>query len=167
MEVGSRILLTVPPCFQELLPNLPSLVMDPFASHVVRSLLLLLSPSLTLSASRENSQYMVRSKKSAAWKAKQGVMKSVFVDEEGTGKENENDSEAVPPCFSQMTRRIIELFKSQISDNEVRAMAASKVACPGLQVCHPRLIRFSRADTISRCCWKLKLIRICPMNLGL
>jgi len=106
--------------------------MDPFASHVVRSLLLLLSPNLNVGTSRENSQFMVRSKKSAAWKARQGVMKSVFGDVRGKGKENK--SERVPPEFSQMARRIIEVFKSQISDNEVRAMAASKVACPGLQV---------------------------------
>ena len=110
--------------------------MDPFASHVVRSLLLLLSPNLSESASHENPQFAVRSKKSAAWKAKQGVMKSVFDtrgDVKGKGKE---ESEKVPPEFSQMARRIIEVFKSQISENEVRAMAASKVACPGLQVCN-------------------------------
>jgi nucleolar protein 9 len=111
--------------------------MDPFASHVVRSLLLLLSPNLSESPSHEkNTQFAVRSKKSAAWKAKQGVMKSVFVhDTRGDVKGKGKETEGVPPDFSQMARRIIELFKSQISENEVRAMAASKVACPGLQVC--------------------------------
>ena len=111
--------------------------MDPFASHVVRSLLLLLSPNLSDSASRENSQSAVRSKKSAAWKAKQGVMKSVFVDEvgaDGKGKGKEEESEGVSPDFPPMARRIIEVFKNQTGENEVRAMAASKVACPGLQV---------------------------------
>jgi nucleolar protein 9 len=129
--------------------------MDPFASHVVRSLLLLLSPNLSESASRENSQFIVRSKKSAAWKAKQGVMKSVFVYDTGgdvKGKGKGKESEGVPPDFSQMARRIVEVFKSQISENEVRAMAASKVACPGLQVCYFYSIYFSRADAISRCC---------------
>src|SRR5882757_2642607 len=117
--------------------------MDPFASHVVRSLLLLLSPNLSASHSRENSHFIVRSKKSAAWKAKQGVMKSVFVDEtgrDGKGKEKEKESVGVPPDFSLMARRIIEVFKSQINENEVRAMAASKVACPGLQVRYPWLM---------------------------
>lgn len=131
--------------------------MDSFASHVVRSLLLLLSPSVSISASRENSQFIVRSKKSAAWKAKQGVMKSVFIDDtredgKGKGKGRENGLEGVPPDFSRMARHIIEVFKTQISENEVRAMAASKVACPGLQVCHSSLIRCSRVDDISRCC---------------
>ena len=116
--------------------------MDPFASHVIRSLLLLLSPNLNESAPREHSQFIVRSKKSAAWKAKQGVMKSVFVNDtrgEGKGKGKERE---VPPDFSQMARCIIEVFKTQIGENEVRAMAASKVACPGLQVRHPSLIFF-------------------------
>jgi nucleolar protein 9 len=113
--------------------------MDPFGSHVVRSLLLLLSPNLSEDASRESSQSALRSKKSAAWKAKQGVMKSIFVndtggDVKGKGKGKEKESEDLPD-FSQMARRIIEVFKSQISENEVRAMAASNVACPGLQVC--------------------------------
>lgn len=81
-------------------------------------------------------------------------MKSVFDndtrgDRKGKGKEKE--SEGVPPDFSQMARRIIEVFKSQISENEVRAMAASKVACPGLQVCVNSKIYSSRADVISRC----------------
>ena len=129
--------------------------MDPFASHVVRSLLLLLSPNLNESSSHENTQFIVRSKKSAAWKAKQGVMKSVFVnDSKGDvkGKGKEKESEGVPHEFSQMASRIIEVFKSQISENEVRAMAASKVACPGLQVCYFYLIYFARAYPISRCC---------------
>ena len=128
--------------------------MDPFASHVVRSLLLLLSPNLSENASHENSQFVVRSRKSAAWKAKQGVMKSVFDNDtrgDGKGKGKEKESEGVPPDFSQMARRIIEVFKSQISENEVRAMAASKVACPGLQVCVNSKIYSSRADVISRC----------------
>jgi nucleolar protein 9 len=130
--------------------------MDPFASHVVRSLLLLLSSNLSESASRENSQFIVRSKKSAAWKAKQGIMKSVFTDDkrgEGKGKGKEKELEGVPPGFSQMARCIIEVFKSQIGENEVRAMAASKVACPGLQVRHPCLIYFFTSDdVIFRCC---------------
>ena len=119
--------------------------MDPFASHVVRSLLLLLSPNLSVSASRDNSQFMVRSKKSAAWKAKHGIMKSVFVDdakEDRKGKGKENKSEGVPPEFTQMARRIISVFRNQISDNEIRAMAASKVGCPGLQVCRSCFIYF-------------------------
>jgi len=100
--------------------------MDPFASHVVRALLLLLSPNL--STSEESS---VRSKKSANWKAKQGQMKSVFGEEKGKGKET---AISAPVAFQEMARRLVEAVREQLDDNEVRAMAASKVACPGLQV---------------------------------
>ncbi|KAF8164318.1 armadillo-type protein [Pholiota molesta] len=114
---------------EELLPNFSSLVMDPFASHVVRSLLLLLSPNL--SASEENSQSAVRSKKSAAWKARQGQMKSVFSEDKGKGKET---LRSTPPEFRQMARRFVQMVRDQLDENETRAMAANKVSCPGLQM---------------------------------
>jgi nucleolar protein 9 len=103
--------------------------MDPFASHVVRSLLLLLSPNL--SGSEENSQSAVRSKKSAAWKARQGQMKSVFSEDKGKRKET---LRSTPPEFRQMARRFVQMVRDQLDENETRAMAANKVSCPGLQV---------------------------------
>uniref|UniRef100_A0A8H7Y237 Nucleolar protein 9 n=1 Tax=Psilocybe cubensis TaxID=181762 RepID=A0A8H7Y237_PSICU len=114
---------------EELLPSFHTLIMDPFASHVVRSLLLLLSPNL--STSDESSQSAVRSKKSAAWKARQGQMKSVFSDGQGKGKET---IRSAPAEFRQMARRFVETVREHLDDNETRAMAASKVACPGLQM---------------------------------
>jgi nucleolar protein 9 len=106
--------------------------MDPFASHVVRSLLLLLSPNLTLSEA--GSQSALRSKKSAAWKAKQGQMKSVFDESKGKGKET---LRSTPASFRQMARRFVEEVRTQLGENETRAMVANKVACPGLQVISP------------------------------
>ena len=100
--------------------------MDPFASHVVRSLLSLLCPSVA--TDDEN----VRSKKSATWKAKQGEMKSIFQGK-GKGKESSSWSRA-PPEFSAMARRFIEGVQQKFGENEVRAMAADRVASPGLQV---------------------------------
>ncbi|KDR74394.1 hypothetical protein GALMADRAFT_250311 [Galerina marginata CBS 339.88] len=114
---------------EEILPNFSSLLMDPFASHVIRSLLLLLSPNL--SASEERSQSTLRSKKSAAWKAKQGQMKSVFTDDKGKGKES---LRSIPSELRQMARRIVEVVRADLGDNETRALAANKVACPGLQM---------------------------------
>ncbi|KAF9474932.1 hypothetical protein BDN70DRAFT_884318 [Pholiota conissans] len=114
---------------EELLPSFSSLVMDPFASHVVRSLLLLLSPNL--SSSEESLQSAVRSKKSAAWKARQGKMKSVFSEDKGKGKEI---LRSTPPEFRQMARKFVEIVRDQLDENETRAMAANKVACPGLQM---------------------------------
>ncbi|KAF5320668.1 hypothetical protein D9619_001195 [Psilocybe cf. subviscida] len=114
---------------EELLPNFPSLIMDPFASHVVRSLLLLLSPNL--SVGEEHPKSAIRSKKSAAWKARQGQMKSVFADDKGKGKETIRNT---PSEFRKMAQRFVDAVKEQIGDNETRAMAANKVACPGLQM---------------------------------
>jgi len=101
--------------------------MDPFASHVVRSLLTLLCP--TVATDDEN----VRSKKSATWKAKQGEMKSIFQDK-GKGKESSSSWSRAPPEFNAMARRFIEGIQQKFGENEVRAMAADRVASPGLQV---------------------------------
>ncbi|KAH6896386.1 armadillo-type protein [Coprinopsis sp. MPI-PUGE-AT-0042] len=120
----TRLILDV--C-EELLPNLASLVIDPFASHVLRALFLLLSPS---TASEDDN--LVRSKRSSAWKAKQGSMKSLFTDNKG--KQREDIRRSVPAEFTAMARRFIEQLRSGLSGNEVRAMAASKVASPCLKV---------------------------------
>ncbi|KAF8960207.1 hypothetical protein BDZ97DRAFT_1834525 [Flammula alnicola] len=95
---------------KELLPTFPSLIMDP---------------------SHPTSQSAVRSKKSAAWKARQGQMKSVFEEDKGKGKEA---MRSAPAEFRQMARRLVEVVKEQLGENETRAMAANKVACPGLQM---------------------------------
>lgn len=115
---------------KEILPSFSSLLMDPFASHVVRALLILLSPNASPSGAVE--QGTVRSKKSAAWKAKQGPMRSVFLDEKGKGKEAVTQS--TPPEFKDLARRIVNVLRTELGGNEVRALAANRVASPGLQV---------------------------------
>lgn len=102
--------------------------MDPFASHAVRALLLLLSPNLSPS----DEAGAVRSKKSAAWKARQGPMSSVFEENKGKGKEN--STKRTPAEFRQLARRFVETLRKELGENEVRALAADKVASPGLQV---------------------------------
>ncbi len=115
---------------QELIPDIASAVTHPYASHVIRSLLLLLSPNV---ADSEDAQSSVRSKKSVAWKAKQGQMKSVF--DEGKGKGVPTSSESCPQEFHNMARRLLQAVRDQMDENEIRAMAANKVACPMLKVC--------------------------------
>ncbi|RXW16432.1 hypothetical protein EST38_g9415 [Candolleomyces aberdarensis] len=110
---------------EELLPVLPSLIIDPFASHVLRAILLLLSPS---SASTEEA---LRSKKSSSWKAKQGAMKSVF---EEKGKGRADGQKIVPPQFSELSRRFVQQLQESHDGNEIRAMAASSVASPCLKI---------------------------------
>ncbi|KAJ7873385.1 hypothetical protein B0H14DRAFT_2720506 [Mycena olivaceomarginata] len=107
----------------ELFPVFASLVMNPFASHVIRALLLLLSPNLV--ASHESGQHAMRSKKSAAWKAKQGPLKSVFKESDGRG---DSGSYTPPEVFTQTALR------RELDANETRALAADKVASPTLQM---------------------------------
>jgi nucleolar protein 9 len=111
---------------QELLPTINTLILDPFASHVIRTLLLLLS------FSKESALPALRSKKSVAWKTKQGPMKSVFLDEKG--KETALPTQQAPPAFCQLARRFVEVLRVELDDNEVRALAANNVASPVLQV---------------------------------
>ncbi|KAG6833595.1 hypothetical protein H0H87_004222 [Tephrocybe sp. NHM501043] len=115
---------------EELIPSFSSLIMDPFASHVVRALLALLSPNI--SASSIAGQGAMRSKKSAAWKAKQGPMKSVFADEKGKGKEVA--AQLRPAKFQALARRLVHVLRTELGENEVRALAANQVASPGLQM---------------------------------
>ncbi|KAG0698851.1 armadillo-type protein [Suillus ampliporus] len=116
---------------EEVTPAFTSLVMDPFASHVLRALLLLLSPSS--SAASHKAESNMRSKKSSAWKARQGTMKSVFADNKS---QHVNSNRSVPKEFHDAAVRFVHTIKSELSDNEVRALAADKVASPLLQADH-------------------------------
>ncbi|KAJ7047787.1 hypothetical protein C8F04DRAFT_1060117 [Mycena alexandri] len=127
-ELRTLTQLIVDVC-EELLPVFSSLVMNPFASHVIRALLLLLSPNLV--TSQETAQHTMRSKKSAAWKAKQGPLKSVFKDGHSGGDSGDN---APPEVFTQAARKFVEAIRSELGDNETRALAADKVASPTLQM---------------------------------
>lgn len=103
--------------------------MDPFGSHVVRSMLTLLDPSLATHGSTRS--VSVRSKKSATWKAKQGPMKSIL----NKGKGREFSSSLYPPAaFNEMVAHFVNVLRTELGENEIRAMAANKVASPGLQV---------------------------------
>ena len=107
--------------------------MDPFSSHVVRSLLVLLHPNLYAS---EKSQNNVRSKKSSAWKAKQGPMRSILTEEaDKYGKGKESSSSATPDAFRVMAKKFVVALRNELGENEVRALSADKVASPVLQVC--------------------------------
>jgi nucleolar protein 9 len=121
---------------QELLPSIGHLITDPFASHVVRGLLVLLSPTLSLSdpASVASS---VRSKKSKKWKDKQGLMTSVFTKDTAKGKGP--SVAAVPPTFGEAARHLVESVRRELNDNEVRALAANKAASPTLKVGSPSM----------------------------
>ncbi|KAJ7672874.1 ARM repeat-containing protein [Mycena rosella] len=127
-ELRTLTQLIVDVC-EELFPVFAPLIMDPFASHVIRALLLLLSPSSV--PSHETAQNAMRSKKSAAWKAKQGSLKSVFKEGESKGDPAIN----VPPgVFTEAARKFVQVVRSELDENETRALAADKVASPTLQM---------------------------------
>ncbi|KAK0436058.1 armadillo-type protein, partial [Desarmillaria tabescens] len=107
----------------ELLPILSSLLHNPFGSHIVRALALLLSPTPNTQTQSQTS------KRSKSWKGKQGEMWSLFASEKGVEGEGER-----PRSFDEAARKIVGAFRKGMSDNEVRACAGSKVACPGLDV---------------------------------
>ncbi|KAK0436063.1 uncharacterized protein EV420DRAFT_1673663 [Desarmillaria tabescens] len=107
----------------ELLPILPPLLHDPFSSHIVCVLTLLLSPTSNTHIQSQTSKH------SKSWKGKQGEMRSLFKSEKGEGKDV-----ARPVSFEEVARKIVGAVREGMSDNEVRACAGSKVACPGLDI---------------------------------
>ena len=107
--------------------------MDPFASHVCRALLALLMPGLFPA---EQKSSVLRSKKSAAYKARQGPMKSLFTPDKDATSAHQN-LKAVPPKYRDIARKFVMAVREKLGANEVRALAASPVASPVLQVCTP------------------------------
>jgi nucleolar protein 9 len=108
--------------------------MDQFASHVVRALCLLLCPQLFQSEAPHKSQASLRSRKSAAWKAKQGPLRSIFGDGPDKGKASAEDRQPHPLEFRDVATKFVTILRTNLNANEVRSLAANKVACPVLQV---------------------------------
>jgi len=112
-----------------MLENLSQLIMDPFGSHVIRAMLVTMSPDPK--NGHPSNEEDSRSKKSAAFKAKHGAMRSVFGAEHvgfSTG------TEAMPRSIKELARRMVETLRTELSDNEIRALASDKVASPALQI---------------------------------
>lgn len=136
----------------ELLPSLSSLVLDPFASHVVRALLLLLAPDCFPPDAREGP---VRSKKSAAWKARQGPMKSVLVEQQAVVLASAAAAKSAPEEMKAMAKQFVTALREQLGENEVRALAADKVASPVLEVRLSYKFWFmAPLDVHCRCFWR-------------
>lgn len=113
----------------------------------MRSLFLLLCPFLP---SAEQPSSILRSKKSAKYREKQGPMKSVFAEEndgDAKGKEVPNKV-PYPPEFDEMARRIVTTMKDTLGPNEVRALAADKAACPVLVVSTVKSLLFGNIITL-------------------
>jgi nucleolar protein 9 len=103
------------------------MLLDPFASHIVRALFILLDPTLSKLADEQSSA--IRSKRSAGFKAKQGAMLSVFDSEAG-----KMHHRRVPDVFHSTAKQMLSNIRQALSPTEIRALAANKVAAPTLQV---------------------------------
>ena len=84
-----------------------------------------------------NSTFAVRSKKSAAYKARQGPMKSVFAE---AGGQQQKVTRTTPKEFRKVAKSFVSSLRDQLGENEVRALAANQVASPVLQV-RPNFLR--------------------------
>lgn len=103
--------------------------MDPFGSHVIRAMLAALSPDPESGHSFNDEDS--RSKKSAAFKAKHGSMRSVFSHERLALSTVTKDT---PRNLKELAKRMVEVLRTELSDNEIRALASDKVASPALQI---------------------------------
>ncbi|CCO28168.1 Nucleolar protein 9 AltName: Full=Pumilio domain-containing protein NOP9 [Rhizoctonia solani AG-1 IB] len=114
---------------EELLPSLSQLILDPFGAHVLLSLLVLLSPQITRHQNSSHpSNSLTRSKKSAAYKSRQGSMKSILA----SGADHTSTA-VVPASFKDLASRFVDTLRESTDANEIRAFAANKVANPVLQ----------------------------------
>ncbi|KAH9894177.1 ARM repeat-containing protein [Cubamyces lactineus] len=132
-ELRTLTQLTLDAC-DELLPSFSSLILDPFASHVIRALLLLLAPDvlgIVDDQTARPSAFAVRSKKSAAYKARQGPMKSVFAEADAR---QQKTTRTTPKEFRKVAKGFVSALRDQLGENEVRALAANQVASPVLQM---------------------------------
>ncbi|KAH7343515.1 armadillo-type protein [Rhizoctonia solani] len=127
---------------EELLPTLSQLILNPFGAHVLLSFLILLSPQITRNpeSSHANTS-LTRSKKSAAYKSRQGSMRSIL-------SETERASTAiVPTSFGEIAAKFVDTLRESTDANEIRAFAANKVANPVLQAMIDLEAQQGRSDT--------------------
>ena len=110
--------------------SLSDLIMHPFGSHVIRSILTVLVPSLRGENAHAGHSSKTRSKKSMTFKQRQDVMKSIIPGLD----ESPSTLHKVPAPFTEMAGRYVETLRKSLGDNEVRALASNKVASPVLQV---------------------------------
>lgn len=62
-------------------------------------------------------------------------MKSVFAGDQQETHVHKGGVRQVPPSFSDSADQLLHVVRRKLSENEVRALAADKVASPLLQVC--------------------------------
>ena len=108
------------------------MVIDPFATHVLRCILTLLSPALDSTVNATSHSSNLRSKKSTKWKNKQAPLISIFGDKQQFDiEENFNP----PQAWASLPGAILSAFTTGQGGNEIRSLAISAAASPTLQAC--------------------------------
>ncbi|KZT03848.1 uncharacterized protein LAESUDRAFT_761685 [Laetiporus sulphureus 93-53] len=109
-DIGELRMLTylVMDACEQMLLSLPSLIMDPFASHVICAL------------------------RSTSYKVRQGPVRSVFSG--GEIRTLDATAQRAPPEFAEITNKLVLKLRKDLGDNDVRELAADKVASPVPQV---------------------------------
>ncbi|KIJ32368.1 hypothetical protein M422DRAFT_265865 [Sphaerobolus stellatus SS14] len=130
---------------EDIITEVPMLMQNQFASHVLRELLLLLAPAQVSGHRDDRHAPTARSKKSAGWKARQGTMKAVIKDDQAA---NGKDSavKRTPKSFMEMAKKFLDSLRSSSDPNELRALAVDKVASPVLQMFLEMETGFKQAD---------------------
>lgn len=108
----------------ELLPSLPNLTQDPFGTHIVRSLLQVLS-----GRSLEDSS--LRSKKSTLYRSRDTAAATL---ESSNGLASAASLAAPPASFAPRLVEVRQAIMGGLGANEVRAMSVSTTGSPTLQL---------------------------------
>lgn len=105
--------------FNEILPELKSLVTDTFASHTIRTLLLLLSGRPVSSAAT-----LIQSRKK----------ENIPLNSEGVSKESRDQISVVPQSFHEAVGKLLSTVCTVFSTEELRALAVHQIGSPVLQI---------------------------------
>jgi len=115
----------------ELSPDLPNLFQDQFGTHVIRSLLLLLSsnPVTPPPLNSGNATASLRSKKSSKFRQGQDPSEEINSSQAATPK-----AYLVPSEFKQTLEKLRENSLREVGTNEIRALAVNPISSPTLQL---------------------------------
>ncbi|KAF8250179.1 ARM repeat-containing protein [Wilcoxina mikolae CBS 423.85] len=105
--------------FHEILPELKSLITHTFASHTIRTLLLLLSGRPVSSATT-----LIQSRKK----------ENIPMNTENVSKEVTDQIAVVPQSFHEAVGKVLAVVNEQFTTEELRMLAVHQIASPALQI---------------------------------
>ena len=105
--------------FNEILPEIKSLIADTFASHTIRTLLLLLSGRPVASAAT-----VIQSRKK----------ENIPLNSETVLKEGRDQISVVPQSFHEAVGKLLSTMCTVYSTEELRALAVHQIGSPVLQI---------------------------------